>query len=301
MRKIWTAGEEVTADELNAMFKFGGDGSDGELDISSGTTTIDAEGAQVIIKNYTSVSITGTAKLTISNPHANGTVLYIKVQGDCTISSTQPGIDMSGMGAAATGQQITPADGQDGNYGYCGITKTNRGTGARTGPTVGTGGATGLFYPLLLSNKYPQISVGASGGNGVLLTQGGGSYTGPSGAGGGGLIIECGGDLDFTGTLSVAGGNGGTANINGGGSGGGGGGSCIIVYESATATSGTITTSGGTGGNNDANAGNNRAGGGGGGSGINAGVNGTTSTGASAKTGGNGGDGYSIITQNTEY
>ena len=44
-RKIWNAGDQVTAVDLNGNFKFGGTGSDGALSISSGTTTLSAGSA----------------------------------------------------------------------------------------------------------------------------------------------------------------------------------------------------------------------------------------------------------------
>lgn len=80
---------------------FAGDGSDGALTSASGVTNIDLGAAAVVIKQYTSVSITGTGQVTCSNPHANGTLLIIKSQGGVTLtSSTIPNFDMSGMGAA---------------------------------------------------------------------------------------------------------------------------------------------------------------------------------------------------------
>src|SRR3990167_2203578 len=79
--------------------KFGGSGSDGALSISSGTTDIDCGAAQLVVKNYTSISITSTGKLTFSNPHANGTVVILKSQGNVTLTATAPIIDMAGMGA----------------------------------------------------------------------------------------------------------------------------------------------------------------------------------------------------------
>src|SRR3990167_8668932 len=84
-----------------STFIFGGDGADGALSITSGTTTLDCANAQVFIKNYTSIAITGTGKLAFSNPHANGTIIILKSQGAVTLtSSTAPHLDVSAMGAA---------------------------------------------------------------------------------------------------------------------------------------------------------------------------------------------------------
>src|SRR5262249_4478364 len=43
---------------IQAGSKFGGTGADGALSISSGTTTINLGNAAVVVKNYTSISIT---------------------------------------------------------------------------------------------------------------------------------------------------------------------------------------------------------------------------------------------------
>src|SRR3990167_9608249 len=59
---------------------FGGDGTDGELNVSSGTTDIALGGARVVTKNYSSISITGTGAITFSNPHAEGTTVIFKNQ-----------------------------------------------------------------------------------------------------------------------------------------------------------------------------------------------------------------------------
>ena len=79
---------------------FGGTGVDGALTVASGTTTIDLLGKRIFVKQYTSISITGTGKVTFSNPHSNGTIILLKSQGDVTLTSSQaPMLDASGMGA----------------------------------------------------------------------------------------------------------------------------------------------------------------------------------------------------------
>ena len=57
-----------------------GDGSDGDLTISSGTTTIPFSANGYIEKNYNNLTITG-GTLTFSGPATNGSVAYIKVKG----------------------------------------------------------------------------------------------------------------------------------------------------------------------------------------------------------------------------
>jgi hypothetical protein len=280
---------------------FGGDGSDGALSISSGTTTINLGGSAYVVKNYTSISITGTGKLAFSNPHANGTIIILKSQGDVTItSSTAPCIDASGMGAAGG------AGGVNGTNGSAGTTSTSildisnhHGTGGITG---GAGGTAGAVYEATFANFYTKtssilyrrsivLSAGSGGGGGS--SNGANGTGGAGGNGGGGLIIECNGALNFTtiGGISVNGAVGG-AGVNGGGSSGGGGGGgasgmFIGLYKTLTANSGTITNAGGTGG---AGAGtdNQCAGGGGAGSYTAAGGDGGGSGGTNNGTAGAG-------------
>lgn len=248
------------------FLRFGGDGSDGALAISSGTTTISFASAGVMIKNYTSVSITGTAKLAFSNPATNGSGLFMRSQGAVTLTSSQaPMIDLSGMGAAPNNDGYGPA-----------LVKTNTGL-SNVIATGGISAAAGTFNPgtallsYLMGSKYPMIAPGAGGGSaagsGCGGASGGGSVVSASsagvngnnnngtsataGRGGGWLVIECAGAFNFTTASGISvnglvGGNGATGNA--GGSGGGGAGIAIILYNFLTAASGTITSTGGAGG-----------------------------------------------------
>lgn len=300
--------------------KFGGTGADGALAITSGATNIDCANAAVVIKNYTSISITGTGSLTFTNPNTNGTVIILKSQGNVTLtSSAAPMIDASGMGAVGitggSGGSGSYAAGSDGNngisFGFYGISVNGKGasSGAGAGGTKSTSN-----YSTTYSNyvaKYPAMFVGASGGTGDRQrTTGtsGNATAGNSGAGGGGLIIECGGAWNFTTASGISvGGKAGTAgsigtsngNCYGGGGGGGSGGSCFIYYNSLTSNSGTITIAGGAGGDNFTQpAGGLGYGGGGGGSAVEAGAAGGL---GDAATGGAGATGLSLVAQNTEF
>lgn len=257
---------------------FGGNGSDGALSVSSGTTTIDLGGASVLTKNYSSISITGSGALTFTNPHSKGTVITLKSKGNVVLtSSATPMIDCSGLGAAGgSGGVPNTGSGNDGTAGVNNIQletnfpdSGNLGVGG-SGTTDGTGGGAST------ANKYSfpgdsiatasiygyltQFSTGGGGGGGGAgdgdMTDGGAG--GAGGRGGGCLIIECAGALNFTTVngLSVAGANG-SAGSNGGAQGGGGGGGGgggaggigIVIYNTLTAASGTINVSGGNGGN----------------------------------------------------
>lgn len=227
---------------------FGGDGSDGALSINAGTTNIDCGAAAIVVKNYTSISITGTGKLTFSNPHANGTVIILKSQGAVVLTSgTVPAIDVSSLGSAYN------TNGQ--SYVYRTKTGNIGGNGVATAP--GTGGAGGAavtaigYYESSITGKNIRYACGAGGGKGGTGGHGGGGGNG--GNGGGVLIIESYGALNFACTINAngaVGSNGTTAAQGGGGGGGGGGagGTIALIYNSLTANTGTLNVVGGDGG-----------------------------------------------------
>lgn len=314
------AGTSTTIITKVSPAKFGGSGADGALTITSGTTTIDLGNSTKFIKDYTSISITGTGSLAFTNPNVNGTTILLRSQDGITLtSSATPMIDCSGLGAQkGTGVSIGASangNGSDGTVAYgFGPFMNNKGVGGQAGGGGGTAGALPTFSPstaiiVQASGKYPYSVAGAGGAGGGAQTAGGASATsGDGGRGGGNLVMECGGAWNFTtaGGISVAGKAGGNGTGSGGnysasGGGGGGGGIFVAFYNTLTANTGTVTISGGSGGSGGFTGATTTAtGGGGGGSVLSAGTNGTTATGAGA-TGGNGGVGFSLVAQNTEY
>lgn len=308
----------ITGVVINSKGSFGGDGSDGALSVTSGTTTISLGGAQVVVKQYTSISITGTGTVTFSNPHANGTFIILKSQGAVTLtSSSAPMLNASAFGAAG-GATVSSSSGQNkngliGTAGFTNFFKLNNGVNATT-TAIGAGGAIpGFLYSDIsqVLNKYPNAFVGAGAGSGQSKNTNSASniVSGKGGNGGSALVIECGGAWNFTTAsgISVAGEAGGNADstgasndYNAGGGGGGGGGYFLALYNTLTANSGTVTATGGLGGNGKRGvSADTHYGGGGGGSATNAGIDGTSSTTNNAKTGGDGGNGISNIIQNT--
>lgn len=287
---------------------FGGDGSDGELNIASGTTTIDLAGAALTIKNYSNILITGTGILAFTNANANGSTVILRSQRGITITSTATRvIDLRSFGATAgTGGAGggTGNTGQGGDGGNSAIGLGNRGgggngVGSSTGGTAGTdgkgsftagGGTNGATseanknvsaprnlvtsgYNTLFGIRHKSIILvpGAGGGGGAGGANGAG---GAGGRGGGCIYFECKGALRITGTIDVSGAAGSaSAGTDGGGGGGGAGGNILIIYGVLTTDSGTYTISGGAGG----------ASGGGGGN------------------GGGGANGYSLVVKNTEF
>lgn len=313
------------------MQKQGGDGSDGPLTVSSGNTNVDLGGARVFVKNYSSISITDTGSVTFTNPHAEGTLIYIRYSETCTLtSSAAPMLDASGCGGQGAAAYSGSSGGGGTNYDNSSLVgnngnltvnyiKTNGGVGA-TNAANGAAGpvSTHTYQPTLHNVNYEYIHkmirmfVGAGGG------QGGGSATASSnvaiavaGHGGGALFIEGAGAWNFTTTsgISVAGKNGGNATINSGtgvaigGSGAGSGGSFFALVGSITANTGTVNVSGGTGGNAAAVSPSGQvARGGGSGSSLTAGNAGTNTTTNGVKTGGDGVSGVSYgVVVNTQF
>lgn len=290
---------------------FYGNGSDGAFSSSSGTTALNTAGKNVY--QYSSFSLTGTAKFTFGSNLQN-LPIFILVNGDMTVTSSDAAaIDGKGLGgqagtggAAATGPtnagtagtsgatamtdnkgNFSTADsvanhggasgGGGGGYGNAGVVGVHTHAG-----TPGAGGVSWSFYttmfPILRQVTNAFIGGGGAGGNGA--TNGGEGTGGAGGKGGACVIFLVKGAINLTSAMTIAG-NVGTAGTNGasygGGGGGGGGGGFlgIFYFGTATANSTVITSTGGAGG----------AGGSGGSE--------------AGQTGGNGGAGQGLIKQIT--
>lgn len=294
----------TTNGKLPATFipsvKFGGTGVDGALTVSSGTTTIDLSGAQVVTKNYTSIAITGTGKIAFSNPHANGTIIILKSQGDVTLTSSDTTmIDTSNCGGAGGAINTAGTDGYAATNYFSTLTAATGGKGAASGS--GAGGNAMAFSAQYPSGTfiYRNLVVGTAAGGGGGQTYAGGAG-GVGGQGGGCVIIECAGAWNFTTAncifvKGVVGANGNGSGTTAGTAGGGGGcGMFVAWYNSLTANSGTILTTGAAGGTNP----NINQGSGGGGGGC---IGGGAGAGSSGNNGGTGGSGYVSISENVSF
>jgi len=292
---------------------FGGDGSDGAFSQSSGTTTLSMASASVLVKNYTSFSLTGTADLTVSNKVSTGAFLIIKTTGNFTAtSSTSPAINLASMGGNNGTGGAADTDGTAGTTGLGNISvntagaKGTKGVNPSTQGTGGTAGA-GASYTSLGQVVGWVVPVwcgagGAGGGGGADNGSGG-----DGGKGGGVLIIECAGAYNVSSTFSCGGANGSAATggttRSGGGGGGGGGGTIIAGYKTLTSDTGTYTVSAGTGGSGQSIASSVNGGGGGGGAGSSptaatAGQNGQADKGGA---GGDGAAGFSMRFVNNSF
>jgi hypothetical protein len=310
---------------LTNDFVFGGDGSDGDLIVSSGTTDIDLGGERFVIKNYNKLSITGTGKVTFSNSHSEGTVIIIKCVSAELTSSEAPMLDMRGTGAnggasVSTGgfSGSTELGGNSGTHSKSAIGwwKTFRGSG---GGSIGTGGSGGIAPTIksfaefveninpLFTGRYSEIAlVGSGGGSGGARDAGtaGTTVSGKGGKGTGALIIQCLGSWNFTTVngIHIGGEDGGDGSAgtdgNAGGGGAGGGGTFLALVDSIIANTGTVTIES-NGGSGAVSGSIGNIGAGGGGSGKTAGQDGD---GGQAPNGGDGGDGLDLgVIINTEF
>lgn len=297
--------------------KFGGTGADGALAISSGTTTLNLGGQSVVILNYSSISITGTGQLAFSNPATGGTILIIKCQGNCTLtSSANPQIDLQGVGGAGGAGGISVLGSGSGGGG--GASSVGNG-GVSAGGGTGSAGSAGTGF-----GQY-VYGVVQTGGGGAILGGGtvvGGVSSGLSnnaqfviGIGGGGfkgspLLVKA----YVTPGSGGGGGGGGSGSV--GATGGRGGGALYMEIGGNYTDTGTtvINANGANGGNGSVPNGSGPGGGGGGGS-IAILCNGTLTTnggffvtqgtgGTAGGLGGAGGDGaagYFLTHLNTDF
>lgn len=266
---------------LSTSLKFGGTGADGALTVSSGNTVIDLGSVNLFVKNYSSISITGTGSISFINPASTGTIIIFKSKGDVTLtSSATPMIDLRGVGAAAgLGGITSSAAGAAGQNGYhlsddLAHNATATGTSSNANPPTSTNNS-GLAFTVnntawystdtnRLYQRFVRIGTGSGGSGGGASSQIGnqvspGGHGGDGGAGGGAMMIECAGAWNFTTTsgINISGVDGVAApNANsttfqaaaGGGGGGGGSGMFLALYNTLTANSGTVIATGGNGG-----------------------------------------------------
>lgn len=268
-----------------------GDGSDGDLSISSGTTTLTRT------MYYNNLTISSTAVLDPA-----GYKIYVKgtltISGSGTVQrSPNNGGNSPGTGAGAGATAMTQLDcgaGLAGAVGVAGARGGLFGSSGVAGNTIaaaygyggsggqggnggsGTGGAAGTYQNIperiirhdhLYRLDYKTGGQGGSSGGGGSASAFGTGGGGGGGGGGGAVIIIFANTFNNTSSLGVRalGGNGGNGNqgngnaVGGGGGGGGGGGHIYIITNTLTAL-GTLNVSGGSGGSGGAGSGSRGAG-----------------------------------------
>lgn len=291
--QLFTVNSGATAPEWTDPVSgstFGGDGSDGALNVTTGTTNIDASNASSIAKNYSSINVSVGAILGLSNPGTTGSVLVLRSSGDVTIAGD---INLAGDGAVGVTNGLDIIDISVDNFGGNGGTSSVAATGGVGGTgAVVLGSVSSYSVPDQAGMYKRQIFMACGSGGGWGGNSEGTSGRGAGGRGGGCLIIECAGTLTFTGSVTVDGGTGSNGTYtNYSGSGGGGGGAAgmaALLYVTLGTNTGTVYARGGAGGNGASGGpmGNDRGAGGGGG-----GAGGMSAGGENGGRGGNGGIG----------
>lgn len=264
------SGQIALTSDLVAGF---GDGSDGDVTLSSNTTlTRDMFYNSLNVAGYTLYTaghriyvrgaLSGTGTISNTGGAASGTVA-----GDGADNSS----DSAALGGGTNGGG--PATNGEARTYYRSHTSTSAGIGGDGGGAgAGSGGidsSSNTTFPL--TPAYAQAIAGqftngfwggGTGGGGGESN--GGTNVGGAGGGGGGVIMIFAYTYSFTGTIDVSGGNGGAGvgsdgGSVGGGGGGGGGGGAIILHSTTLESSrgGTFTVSGGVGGPGGESAGGN--------------------------------------------
>jgi len=166
-----------------------GDGSDGDLIISTGTTTINLDNNKVFIRKYRNLKITGNARLTFSNPHDDGTLIVFLVTGDCELTSNASNtIDLRNLGGL--GGNATHGGG------FFDIMKGRvYNSFVRTIPyNQGTGGASSVNEPPNSDFNFAVYNTADSNVN---------TYGASGGRGGGGLLILVGSNLTVSSAFTI--------------------------------------------------------------------------------------------------
>jgi len=167
-----------------------GDGSDGDLIITTGTTTINLGGNKVFIKKYRNLKITGNANLTFTNPHDDGTLIVFLVKEDCELTSNAVNtIDLRNLGGKG-------GNGLQHGRGFFDIMKGRiYDSYVRHIPlNQGTGGASAINEP---PNSEFRFSVHNTYDNNLNV------YGASGGRGGGGLLILVGGNLTTSPSFTI--------------------------------------------------------------------------------------------------
>ena len=259
-----------------------GTGANGSLNTTASVSFATSNDAEVLVRNYKSLTINAGHTMTVSN-RCKGLLIY--VAGDCTINGT---LTMTAKGANAVGtaaHYVYQAKNYYGNFipqyqfnsvklygsgsgggaastagrsageGYTGGGGGGYAGGAGAAGTSWSGGSGGGGGP---SATAGSINGGAGGAGSAANTGGGagnnGGAGGPGGISGGNgtggviiLVVKGTFTLGNTGIITALGVNGGNGSAGGGG--GSGGGRIVILYNQGYINNGgTISVSGGVGG-----------------------------------------------------
>ena len=243
-----TANASTTAQVVPAWLQYYGDGSEGALNVTSGTTNI-TPGEHW----FSTCNVSAGANLAVvTSTTLAQTALIIRCTGTMTLAGTVSYSFNTASSSGVTGIGNYTGGGGGGGFGAANGAAGAGGflaaLGAGTAGTSGVSGGNGTVAPaqvqkMLISGMYsPGGAVQCGGSSGGL----GGSSGGTGGRGGGCVIIVA-PTFNFTGTCDVSGVNGGAGGSNTGGGGGGSGGACIFRSPAMT-NSGAFTLTAGAAG-----------------------------------------------------
>jgi hypothetical protein len=262
------AGHTINPDSISGNNTLGldifGDGSDGNLTISSNTSlTRDSyfnnltitNGARLSTANYR-LFVAGMLTITNGFISNNGNNANANTAGAGTGTARTCGIGTNGAagvgnanGANGTAMTASTRGGGLGGNGGSSATRTAGLAGTGTVVPTNNGGVNCLRQALTAITMRDMTNTLINGGTGG--GSGGGTISGSSGAGGGGagtILISAQYISWVTATISANGGNGGTSVTLNSASGGGGGGGLVVVISKSNLTGLTITANGGSGG-----------------------------------------------------
>lgn len=273
-KSVVTRDADGKIDESFLHYAFG-DGSDGDVTISSPTTltrdmyynnlvitsVLTTNGYKVFVKD--TVSGAGTIKWGVANNGANASGSTAGIGGAANSSGGQFYLNSAGgastndFNASGTGgTSMNPSIGVAGGSGGGG---SNFGTGgAVTAPNTKFGVFANLtLFGIDFTSSYTFANIYKSSGGGGGGRGGYNSGAGGGGGAGGGIVFLCAKKWTGTFTIMSVGGNGGNASApgsptnNNGGGGGGSGGVSVVIYDSKTWT-GSYSLAGGTKGTDGA-------------------------------------------------
>lgn len=213
------------------------------------------------------ISAAGNAAATLSNNHGAG-----GATGTGALGGGRPG--SAGVATGGAGQGTASAGVGTGAPGAGGNGSTGTGGASIGGPPGSGSGWLRTPFPVLATALFNSSAVQrVDGGGGGSGGGGDGTNFGGGGGSGGGVVAMVGAALVNNGTITAAGGNGGTPSTvatNGGcGGGGGGAGGLVLTYTlSAPTGSGSMTAAGGNGGTKVTNGSGTAANGGNGANGV---------------------------------
>jgi hypothetical protein len=252
-----------------------GDGSDGDVTVTGGTTTL----ARDMFYNNLTVAASGileTAgyRVFVAGTFSNaGIVRNSGTGGSGTAQAGNAGAPAGTLGGGAdggnggntntvgsnggTGASNTQLGGKGGDGGTSSVPRAGGTAAASSRPAATVGGS--VYYQDFYRGTFLRdlSYVKSTGGNGGGGGGGGTGGPGSGGGGGGGIVMIACATISGAGAIRANGGDGNDAGGSSAACGGGGGGGFVFVIYGTSTWSGTITASAGAGGSNNAHPGSN--------------------------------------------